>query len=319
MSMGGREREALALVGPTASGKTGTGIRVAEARGTECINVDSRQVYRRLDIGTAKPTAAQRRRVRHHLLDLAEPDEAFNAGRFRREVEALVPALASENKFPFFVGGTGLYLKVILDGLCAAPAGTPLLRQWLRKAAEFPAGGLQALLERIDPEGAARIHPHDTHRLTRALEVYYLTGETLSDRQARHRFGERSFAARIVGIRREPADLKGRIARRLEEMFEAGFVKEVEGLLRDGLDPSLPSLRAVGYPQVIAYLRRETDLEEAAEQIRRATWQYARRQMTWFRRVEGLVWIDASPGEGDETVAARVLDLLSDTPSPGEG
>ncbi len=311
--------DAAALVGPTASGKTGVGIVLAEALGTEIINVDSRQIYRRLDIGTAKPTAAQRQRVRHHLVDLVEPDEPFNAGRFRREVDALLPALREQNKIPFFVGGTGLYLKAILEGLCAAPAASPQLRAWLRKAAEFPAGGLHALLERIDPEAARRIHPHDTHRLTRALEVYYLTGETLSDRQGRHRFAERPFEARIVGIRREAGDLKERIARRLEEMFESGFVGEVEGLLADGLDPALPSLRAVGYPQVIAYLRGESSLDETRDAIRRATWQYARRQMTWFRRVEGLVWIDAAPAETDESVAARVGQVLGGRTLPGEG
>jgi tRNA dimethylallyltransferase len=303
-------RPAAALVGPTASGKTGVGILVAEALGTEIIGVDSRQVYRRLDIGTAKPTPEQVRRVPHHLTDLVEPDEPFSAGRYRKEVEKLLPRLEKEGRLPFFVGGTGLYLKTILEGLCPAPEANVDLRRWLGKAAEFPAGGLHDLLKRIDPDAAAAIHPNDAYRLTRALEVYYLTGETLSSRQRRHRFADRPFHAIVIGLLRSRDELKERISRRLDEMLAGGLVEEVSSLLAGGFDPALPSLHAVGYPQIIAHLQGETDLGEAVEKIRKATWQYARRQMTWFRASSDITWIETAGGLGDEALAARVLSLL---------
>jgi tRNA dimethylallyltransferase len=306
----GERRPAAALVGPTASGKTGVGILVAEALGTEIIGVDSRQVYRRLDIGTAKPTPEQVRRVPHHLTDLVEPDETFSAGRYRKEVEKLLPRLEKEGRVPFFVGGTGLYLKTILEGLCPAPEANADLRRWLGKAAEFPAGGLHDLLKRIDPEAAATIHPNNAHRLTRALEVYYLSGETLSSRQRRHRFADRPFHAVVIGLLRSREELKARISRRLEKMLDAGLVEEVRGLLDAGLDPALPSLHAVGYPQIISHLQGETDLGEAVERIRKATWQYARRQMTWFRASSDITWIEAGGGLGDEALASKVLSLL---------
>jgi tRNA dimethylallyltransferase len=301
---------AVAVVGPTASGKTAVALHVAEAMGTEIISVDSRQIYRRLDIGTAKPTPEELRRVPHHLVDFVDPKEKYSVGQYRRAVEGLVPRFADAGMVPFFVGGTGLYLKAVLEGLCPAPPANSELRQWLKRASRFPAGGLHELLARIDPDAASRIHPHDTYRLTRALEVYYLTGETLSSRQGRHRFAERPFRALVICLRRDPPDLKDRIGRRLDQMLAAGFVDEVAGLLDEGCDPDLPSLRAVGYPQMIRHLQGRTSLDEAAEEIRKSTWQYARRQMTWFRGVEGIVWVDADPRTKAGALADRVLSLL---------
>jgi tRNA dimethylallyltransferase len=311
----------IALVGPTASGKTELAITVAQALGTEIINVDSRQIYRRLDIGTAKPTPDQIRRVRHHLIDLADPDEPFSAGSYRKEVVKLLPGFDTRGMVPFFVGGTGFYLKAVLEGLCPAPPASADLRRWLKNAAAFPAGGLHGLLQRIDPDAAAKIHPNDSYRLTRALEVYYLTGERLSSRQERHRFADRPFRTMVIGIRRTQEELKSRIGRRLEAMLEAGFAEEVAGLLEAGYDPALPSLRAVGYPQMIAHVIGETSLEEALEKIRRATWQYARRQMTWFRAVPDIIWIEADPGLEDEVLAEKILALLrrQGTLEGGEG
>lgn len=300
----------IALVGPTASGKTEIAITIAQALGTEIINVDSRQIYRRLDIGTAKPTPDQIRRVRHYLIDLADPDEPFSAGSYRKEVAKLLPGFDERGAVPFFVGGTGFYLKAVLEGLCPAPPASTDLRRWLKSAAAFPAGGLHSLLQRIDPDAAAKIHPHDSYRLTRALEVYYLTGEKLSSRQERHRFADRPFQAMVIGIKRTQEELKSRISRRLETMLEAGFTGEVAGLLEAGYDPALPSLRAVGYPQMIAHVLGETSLEEAREKILRATWQYARRQMTWFRAVPDITWIEADPGLEDEVLAGKIQALL---------
>jgi tRNA dimethylallyltransferase len=304
------QRPAVAIVGPTASGKTAVALHVAGALGTEIISVDSRQIYRRLDIGTAKPTPEEIRRVRHHLVDFVEPRENYSVGQYRRAVEALVPRFEDAGMVPLFVGGTGLYLKAVLEGLCPAPPANSDLRQWLKRASRFPAGGLHELLARIDPEAAGRIHPHDTYRLTRALEVYYLTGETLSSRQGRHRSADRPFRSLVICLRRDAADLKDRIGRRLDQMLAAGFADEVARLLDDGCDPGLPSLRAVGYPQMIRHLQGETSLDEAAAQIRRSTWQYARRQMTWFRGVGDIVWMDADASSKATALGDKVLSLL---------
>ena len=305
-----KEKTAVALAGPTASGKTGVGIHLASFLGTEVISVDSRQIYRRLDIGTAKPNAAELQKARHHLVDFVDPLEKFSVGDYRRAVEKILPRFDEEGMVPLFVGGTGLYMKAVLQGLCPAPPASGELRLWLRRASHFPAGGLHELLSRVDAEAARKIHPNDSYRLTRALEVYYLTGETLSSRQSRHRFAERPFTAHVFAVRRSRDDLRDRIDRRLEIMMSSGFADEVARLLEEGLDPSLPALRAVGYPQMVKHLRGEATLPETLDEIRRATWQYARRQMTWFRGVRDIVWIDAEPRAKDEDLADEILSLL---------
>ena len=230
---------------------------------------------------------------------------------YRKRVFSLLSGFEEKGRVPLFVGGTGLYLKAVLDGLCPAPEANEKLRSWLEKASGFPAGGLHTLLKRIDPRASEKIHPNDAQRLTRALEVYYLTGETLSSRQSRHRLAGPSFNAIIIGITRSQKELKKRIARRLDEMFTAGFADEVSSLLEAGYDPSLPAFRAVGYPQMIAHLRGEAGLEETAESIRRATWQYARRQMIWFRGVEDVTWFGEEDDPDEEDLAHRILGLLS--------
>lgn len=308
-------RKALALVGPTASGKTGAAMKLASRLSTEIIGVDSRQIYRHLDIGTAKPTKDEQKLIVHHMVDVADPDEIFNVGEYKRRVESLVKDLEKCGKVPFFVGGTGLYLKAVLQGLCPGPDANDNLRRWLSKAASYPSGGLHTLLQHVDPSSAERLHPNDNHRLTRALEVYYLTGETLSSRQEHHQFPERPFNALVACISRDGEELKERIGRRLEEMIDGGFIDEVDRLMKEGYDPSLPSLRAVGYPQIIGYLNGDRSLDEAKEEIRRATWQYARRQMTWFRGLSGVVWIHAGRETSDDDLASEVLELFENTES----
>jgi tRNA dimethylallyltransferase len=303
-------KSAVALAGPTASGKTGIGLHLASSLGTEVISVDSRQIYRRLDIGTAKPTAAELQRVPHHLVDFVDPSEKFSVGDYRRAVGEILPHFEEAGMIPLFVGGTGLYLKAVLEGLCPAPPASGELRLWLQRASHFPAGGLHELLNRVDARAARKIHPNDTYRLTRALEVYYLTGETLSSRQGRHRFAERPFTALVCAVRRSREDLRDRIDRRIEMMIASGFADEVRRLLEAGLGPSLPAFRAVGYPQMVRHIRGKATLPETVDEIRRATWQYARRQMTWFRGVKDIVWIDAQPGSNEEDLAGEILSRL---------
>jgi tRNA dimethylallyltransferase len=297
----------LALVGPTASGKTSVGILLAEALGTDVIGCDSRQVYRRLEIGTAKPTAAERARVPHHLVDAVDPQERFSAARYREAVLPLIAACAATGRTPLFVGGTGLYLRAALEGLSPAPAAQPRLRRWIEALAADLPGGLHPLLARVDPQAAARIHRNDRYRVVRALEVYQLCGEPLSERQSRARPARRPLPARIFAIELPAQQLRRRIEERLTAMIDAGFLEEARGLLRGGLDPALPALRAVGYPELFAHLRGEIPLEVALEAIRRATWQYARRQLTWFRAVPGIVWVAGGEGRSDEAIAAEIL------------
>jgi len=300
----------IALVGATATGKTAVGILLAEALDTEVIGCDSRQVYRGLDIGTAKPTAAERARVRHHLVDVADPRERFNAARFRECALALFAACHDAGRPPLLVGGTGLYLRATLEGLCSAPPGDAGLRRWLKGLAESLPDGLHPLLARVDPPAAARLHPNDRFRIIRALEVFYLGGEPLSERHCRHRSSQRPAAARVFAIDLPAPELRRRIDQRLETMLADGFLDEARRLLEGGLDPSLPALRAVGYPELFAHLRGETTLAAASDAIRHATGQYARRQRTWFRAVPGVVWISGAGARPAEAIAGDILDLL---------
>jgi tRNA dimethylallyltransferase len=303
-----RRPQTVALVGPTASGKTAVGILLAEALGTEIINCDSRQVYRRLDVGTAKPTAAERARVRHHLVDAADPAERFTAAAYRSRAHAVASACAAAGRPALFVGGTGLYLRAATQGLCAAPAAEPAVRRWLDALATTLPAGLHPLLARVDPHAAGRIHANDRYRIVRALEVYLLAGDPLSEHQRRHRDAGPRPDVRVFAIDLPPAELRRRIESRLEGMLAAGFVDE-------GLDPALPALRAVGYPEMFAHLRGESSLEAALAAISRATWQYARRQLTWFRALPGVAWVRGEQGRAPEAIAAEILSLLRQGPA----
>ncbi len=306
----------VAIVGATGTGKTAAGIVLAEMLGTEIIGCDSRQVYRQLDIGSAKPTLAERSRVRHHLVDVVEPGDRYNAARYGAAARGLLLEFNASARTPLFVGGTGLYLRAALEGLCPAPPGLPGLRSWIAALAGTLPGGLHPLLARVDPAAGERIHPNDRFRLTRALEVYYLSGRTITEHQRRHHAGRTFGTARIFAIEMEGIELRRRISVRLDAMMAAGFLDEARRLLDAGIDPAMPALRAVGYPELFANLRGEIPLDTALAAIRRATWQYARRQTTWFRAQPGVTWIPA----GAETPAAAIAEaILSSLGEPGRG
>jgi len=286
---------AVALMGPTASGKTALGLAWAEHLGTEVISVDSALVYRGLDIGAAKPDAATLARVRHHLVDVRDPHAVFSAADFAREALAPMQALAAQGRVPLLVGGTGLYFSALLDGLSDMPEADAGLRAAL--AAEAAARGwpdLHAELARVDPEAGRRIRPGDTQRITRALEVFRLTGRPISEWQ---RAGApRRFPFRVLRLVLAPADravLHERIARRFDQMLDEGFLDEMRRLRADPrLHPDLPSMRAVGYRQAWAHLEGATDAPTFREQAIAATRQLAKRQLTWLRaRLEAL-WFD---------------------------
>ncbi len=289
----GREEKplVLAVVGPTASGKTALAIEIAERFGAEIVNADSRQVYRGLDIGSAKPTPDQQQRVPHHLLDVVAPDEPFDCARFEQLARQAIADIHRRGKRALVVGGTGLYVRVLRGGLFRGPGRDPRLRAELAaREAQCP-GTLYAQLAQVDPVAAARLHPNDRVRLIRALEVYHQTGVPISDWQARHGFRGGAVRLVLLGVRIAPAELRERIAARCRAMLERGLIEEIRSLYARGYPPELPALQSLGYRELGAYVRGETDLDTAVRRMVRATCQFAKRQRTWFRREPVAHWL----------------------------
>jgi tRNA dimethylallyltransferase len=299
----------VCLVGPTASGKSALGLEVAERLGGEIVSADSRQVYRGLDVGTAKPTRAERARVPHHCLDLVEPGERFDAARFRAAAGRAIGDVAARGRVPLVVGGTGLWVRVLLRGLCAAPPRVPALRATLeRRAAELGTPALHAELAAVDPASAGRLAPRDAARVVRALEVALATGVPLSRWQAEHGFGERPYDALLLGLARPVAELDERIAARARAMVADGFVDEVRRLHARGV-----AVDAVGYREMLACVAGESDLETALAATVRATRRFAKRQRTWFRREPDVVW------QHPECDRAAITTLVDEFVAAGPG
>lgn len=303
------------LAGPTASGKTDAGIALARLLDAEIVSADSRQVYRRLDIGTAKPDAAQRRAIVHHGIDVCEPSETYTAGRYFREAGEWIAEIHRRGRRVLVVGGSGLYLRALTAGMFDGPEADAALRARLEE--RIQSEGLETLvseLTRRDPDTAARIDRRNPVRVIRALEVCLLTGRPYSAVR-RERMPRVPYATRIFGLRRERPALHARIRHRVDGMIASGLVEEVRSLLDDGAQESWTSLRAVGYPEIIRYLGGSLSLDECIEAIALATRQYARRQMTWFRAEAGMQWIDVSDGMDAGEIAAEIHRHI-DTPRP---
>jgi len=313
------------ILGPTAVGKTETSLVLAEKLGAEIVSADAFQVYRGMDIATAKPSSEQRKRARHHLIDILEVGQSYSAARFRLLALQALRDIDRRGKIALVVGGAGLYLKVLTDGIFPAPPADPDLRRSLsRKEEEEGEGCLHRLLSGSDPAAAARIHPRDHKRLVRALEVLALTGRPISDWQkqwprsrptlrlappAQERFIK-------VGLRRQRDDLSRRIERRVQEMIGAGLVEETKRLLSAGADQNRTAWQALGYREVESFLKGECVLSEAARRLACNTRRYARRQMIWFRREEGIRWFDLRPEDGSETAAPAILKSIGDLVAP---
>ncbi len=284
----------ILLAGPTAVGKTELALELALHLDTEIVNADSMQVYRFMDIGTAKPTQEERARVVHHLLDVARPDEAFDAARYAELAQPVLEALRSRGRVPLIVGGTGLYMKVLTRGLCTGAPGDPAMREELLR--ELNERGLPTLHEellRIDPDAGKRIHPHDRQRILRALEVHRITGKPISFYQSQHRFDQRFFRSIKIFLYRERNVLYERINHRVLQMVDQGLLGEVRRLLEMGYGPELKPMQSLGYRQMAAHLQGLCSLESAVAEMQRATRQYARRQLTWFRGDPEFCWIHA--------------------------
>ncbi|MBB3190877.1 tRNA (adenosine(37)-N6)-dimethylallyltransferase MiaA [Halomonas cerina] len=300
---------AILLMGPTAAGKTDLAIALHERLGCELISVDSAMVYRGMDIGSAKPSADELARAPHRLIDIRDPAEPYSAAEFRQDAHHEMRQITAAGRVPLLVGGTMMYFQRLLAGVANLPAADPVVREALaREAEQRGLFALHAELARIDPVAAARIHPHDPQRLLRALEVFRVSGRSLTELWAAQR--PETFPWRTLSIGLAPADravLHARIARRFEAMLEAGFLDEVARLrARDDLHPGLPAMKSVGYRQAWAYLAGEEDLATLRQRGIAATRQLAKRQLTWMRRWPALHWVDPLAGDA----LGRVLKLV---------
>lgn len=299
-------------MGPTASGKTDFAADWAQRLGTEVISVDSALVYRRLDIGSAKPDAATLARAPHRLIDLREPHEPYSAADFARDALREMQSLSAQGRLPLLVGGTGLYFKALLEGLSDLPESDPGMRERLQ--GELLERGLPALhaeLQRVDPVAATRIKPGDTQRTLRALEVFRLSGVPISEWQTRSRGPRAAFPFRVLKLVLAPTDrtvLHERIARRFHAMLAAGFLDEVRALKADPrLHPDLPAMRAVGYRQAWQHLDGGTDTATFVEQGIAATRHLAKRQLTWLRGEHDALWFDPSTARAPLDQAMRAF------------
>jgi tRNA dimethylallyltransferase len=295
----------VVICGPTAAGKTALALELGNHFDLEVISADSRQVYRGMDIGTAKPTPDELSRLLHHLVDVVDPVEEFTAFDFVEQGRRLVLDIHQRRRLPFVVGGTGLYIRALTDGLVAAPGGNSTLRQELRQIEqEQGEGALYRLLQERDPDMATRIHPRNQVRIVRALEVLELSGQRLSAWQSSHAFADRPFTTLKIGLSPDRDELFRRIDRRAELMLEGGLIEETRDLLARGYSPRLKSLQTIGYRECIQYLQGEISLDETLSQIQRATRQYAKRQLTWFRKDDSIIWVDSCQE------SARILPLI---------
>lgn len=289
----------LCIAGPTASGKTELAVALALALNGEVVSCDSMQVYRRMDIGTAKPTLEERRGVPHHMLDVAEPSESMSVGKFVDLAAPVVEDILARGKTAILAGGTGLYMDALIRGNGFAPDPDPALRRMLQDRARQE--GTEPLLEElraVDPEAASRLHPADEKRIIRALEVYRQTGKTLTQHNLETRQVPPRYRPCWLGLDfPDRGELYRRIDLRVEDMLRRGLLDEIRGLLAQGLSPGATALQAIGYKEFLAALEGQCTVQEAVEAVQKASRHYAKRQLTWFRRNEDMEWIFRQPGQ----------------------
>lgn len=301
-------RNLVVLLGPTAVGKSRTAVDLALRFGGEVVNGDSVQVYRGFDIGTDKPPIESRRGVPHHLLDIADPEVQFTAADFVREALRAAREIAGRGRLPLVVGGTGLYLKALLEGLFPGPGRDPVLRAALEKEAKDK--GLEVLFERlkeVDPAYARKVRSRDRIRIVRALEVYEATGRPLSEHFLRTESPVRGTNIVKIGLRLDREALYRRIEDRVDRMFDRGLVAEVRGLLERGVTTGAPPFQALGYRHVLKHLAGELTLDQARGLTKQDTRRYAKRQMTWFRKMGGVSWFGPDDGSGLEEYLRKQL------------
>ncbi len=301
----------VVITGPTASGKTGLAVELARSLGGEIINADSMQVYRHMDVGTAKPTLAERGGIVHHLLDVMDPDQDFDAAMYRKMALPLAKGICARNIPCFIVGGTGLYIRSLLGGLVALPPSDPRLRERLHL--ECDRKGTQRLhreLAELDPDRARAIHPNDRIRIIRALEIIRQTAQPSSRLLKQHRFKNQAFHALKLCLMMDREKLYNRINRRTEEMIAYGLIEETKHLMEKGYGPYLKSMTAIGYRHMHKYLSGEWSLEKATQTLKRDTRRYAKRQMTWFKGEPDIIFMDP---ENVSFAEKRIRDFLAES------
>ena len=301
----------VVIVGPTAVGKSRIAVEVAKAFETDVLTADSRQVYRGMDVGTDKPASEERQAVPHRLIDLVDPDESFNAGLYRRRAIDEIERLYRDCRLPLVVGGTGLYVRTLLKGLCDAPQADPIMREALRQEAEDQGyDRLYARLVDVDPVIAARLHPRDESKVIRALEVYQLSGRRMSEFQQEHGFAERPFAALMIGLNRDRDMLYRRIEGRIDWQLAHGLIEETKQLLAQGYQRDSAAMKGLGYRQVAEHLAGEYDAAEMVRRFKRDTRHFSKRQMTWFRKEPGIQWLMIEESEPVQHTTTRVIEQI---------
>ncbi len=303
----------ILILGVTASGKGRLAFDLARNMDAEIISIDSMKVYRRMDIGTAKPSIEARQRIKHHLIDVAEPGDSYNVGTFIDQAQCAIERIKSRNKNIVAVGGTALYIKALLYGLFEGPGSDEKIRDELRQRAE--AEGLAELhreLSQVDSAAAERINPNDRRRIIRAIEVYRITGKPISNFQKQWEQSRTNHDWTIIGLRRDKADASGRINRRVKKMIAAGLVDEVQSLLAEEKPLSQQARCAIGYAEIIDHLKDRTSLEDAVELIKIHTRRLAKSQRTWFKTFREVNWLDVEADEPDERILERAQSTLND-------
>ncbi|GAB6271900.1 MAG: tRNA (adenosine(37)-N6)-dimethylallyltransferase MiaA [Smithella sp.] len=298
----------IVICSPTATGKSHLALQLAQSAGAEILNADSLQVYRYMDIGTAKPTRKEREKVAHHLIDVVNPDEEYNAAVYSEQARAIIENLAREGKPVFVVGGTGLYIRALLQGIIATPPVDENIRKYYkelrdRHGREYVFG----LLQKRDPQAALHINPNDSVRVIRALEVLDQSGQSIIALQQKHLFADCPYSVCKIGLRVERDELKKRINLRTSQMVETGLLDEVRGLLAKDYSEKLKPLQSLGYKQMIDFIGKRRSWEQTLDSINRETWQYAKRQMTWFGADKTINWF--RPEETEE-IESKIEDFL---------
>lgn len=309
---GDRRPKVVVIAGPTASGKTSLSVKLALALNGEIINADSMQVYREMDLGTAKPTLEEQRGIPHHLMDVVDPDEEFNAAIYRNTALPIIKEVNIRGKACLVVGGTGLYIKSLLGGLIKCSPADPDLRESLRSECEtFGPARLHKRLESLDPESAGKIHPHDTVRITRALEIFHLTKTPLSDLSRNHGFQSKGINALKLCLEVDRDQLYHRINKRTSAMVESGLREETENLLKKGFSPDIKSMKSIGYRHIVKHLKGDWSIEEMTHYLKRDTRRYAKRQLTWFRADPEITWV--AP-ENFDLILEKIKAFLNKVP-----
>ena len=306
----------VVILGPTASGKTKIAVELAAKMGGEIISGDSMQIYRDMDIGTAKIKPTETKGVPHHLLDIKNPDEPFSVAEFQNIARSKIVEITQKGKLPFIVGGTGLYIQAVIDPYQFTEQKNvlPYRSKLFALAEEKGEDYLFQLLRNIDPVSAEKIHPHDRKRVCRALEYYHLTGKTISQNTKAAEHKESLYNLALVGLTLDRSLLYQRIEQRVDQMMAAGFLEEVKGLLSKGYSPDLPAMQGIGYRELCRYLHEEYALKEAVALIKQETRRFAKRQLTWFKRDQRIKWFATDHLEQNfEKRTLEIMDFIGRT------